>query len=345
MRTTLLASILAGLAFAAPRPQAIDFNEIDSAPVLTAVGPPISAVDQPVRYNAAAAASSAAAAVATDPVTLGKRSVDVNAACAPQPDGYGPKAFPDTTGAFVNSSLFTSIAISAPTPPGYQQSFSNLKAAVNANTYLGLATFQTYDTVKCQQLCDAADLCTAFNIYIERDPSVNPASGCDDPPSITNFKCTLWGSGVTAAAAVNSGQYRDQFHVVIAGSNVELGGAIDAPVANGLNTTQAAMYYPGPYNPQICAAACLALNTKQKGNAKQKGDTKKADVNACVFFNSYVLSIANVPAGTYCSLYSQPWAKSYSTNHGQLRGDVYYGISSSYAYTLQTSDSSKKSDN
>lgn len=80
---------------------------------------------------------------------------------------------------------------------------------MNANSYLGLTTFQTYNTVKCQQLCDTANLCTAFNIYIERDPCVKPAAGCDNPSSITNFKCTLWGSGVTTAAAVNNGQYRD----------------------------------------------------------------------------------------------------------------------------------------
>ncbi len=92
---------------------------------------------------------------------------------------------------------------------------------MNANSYLGLTTLQTYDTISCQQHCDAADLCTAFNIYIERDPSVKPATGCDNPSSITNFKCTLWGSGVTAAAAVNNGQYRDNFHVVITGSNGE----------------------------------------------------------------------------------------------------------------------------
>ena len=87
------------------------------------------------------------------------------------------------------------------------------------NTYLGLYTLQSYDTIKCQELCDSATACYGINIYFERDPSVNPAAGCDNPASITNIKCTLWGSQVSGDAATNTGQWRDSFHVVIAGSN------------------------------------------------------------------------------------------------------------------------------
>ena len=56
---------------------------------------------------------------------------------------------------------------------------------------------------------------------MERDPSVNPNAtmGCPNPPSIVNYKCTLWGSGVTAESAKNKGQWRIQFEVAIAGSN------------------------------------------------------------------------------------------------------------------------------
>jgi len=55
----------------------------------------------------------------------------------------------------------------------------------------------------------------------ERDPLVVPGtgSGCTNPASTTNIKCALFGTNVTAAAAINVGQYRSQFHVVIAGSN------------------------------------------------------------------------------------------------------------------------------
>ncbi|KAK5001774.1 hypothetical protein LTR16_006791, partial [Cryomyces antarcticus] len=140
--------------------------------------------------------------------------------CAIQPDGYGPKVTPDTTGAFLAYPDFHTIAKNAKTPKGYVNTFTDLNAAVNANSYLGLHTLSTYDTLGCSQLCDNTTLCTAFNIYIERDPSLNPTVGqCDNPSSITNYKCTLWGSGVDAAAAVNAGQTRASFVVVITGSN------------------------------------------------------------------------------------------------------------------------------
>jgi hypothetical protein len=111
------------------------------------------------------------------------------------------------------------LSTGCPTPAGYVRSFVNKQASSNANSYMGLHTFGTYDPAKCQALCDAVDLCTAFNIYFERDPTVNPAEYCRDPPSFTNIKCTLWGSRLTPETAVNTGQYRKDFHVVIAGSN------------------------------------------------------------------------------------------------------------------------------
>lgn len=113
------------------------------------------------------------------------------------------------------------IASNAATPQGYSLVFENLIGSCNANTYLGLTTMQSFDTIKCQELCDATDLCTAFNVYMERDPSVNPNAtmGCPNPPSIVNYKCTLWGSGVTPESASNTGQWREQFQVAITGSN------------------------------------------------------------------------------------------------------------------------------
>lgn len=84
---------------------------------------------------------------------------------------------------------------------------------------MGLHTLDTYDPAICQAFCDAADLCTGFNLYFERDPTVNPADNCRNPPSFTNIKCTLWGSRLTPETAVNRGQYRRDFQVVITGSN------------------------------------------------------------------------------------------------------------------------------
>ncbi len=48
----------------------------------------------------------------------------------------------------------------------------------------------------------------------------------------------------------------------------QLGGAIQAPLANGIDTYQGVKYYPGPYNPKLCAAACQAQTAYNKRHAK-----------------------------------------------------------------------------
>lgn len=85
---------------------------------------------------------------------------------------------------------------------------------------MGLHTLTSFDTLGCASLCDQANGCEAFNMYIERDPSLSPnAEDCPNPASLTNFKCTLWGAPVVAEQARNKGQWRDSFEVVITGSN------------------------------------------------------------------------------------------------------------------------------
>jgi hypothetical protein len=100
-------------------------------------------------------------------------------------DGYGPVPTPDTVSAFYAFKPFHSMASAAPTvvsvskasssasnaPMVYQQSFKDLNASSSANSYIGLYTLQSYDVVQCAAICDKISLCTAFNIYIERDPS------------------------------------------------------------------------------------------------------------------------------------------------------------------------------
>ncbi|MCJ1337185.1 hypothetical protein MMC09_002466 [Bachmanniomyces sp. S44760] len=356
MRSYIFVSALAGLtaAIPSPAPQNIDFDAVDSAPPAAVSGPAIADISQPVTYNPSAAASSAALAASTDPASqkIKKRRdvekrTDTTSACSKQPDGYGSKTSPDTDQAFLANPAYTTLSTNAPVPQGYSQSFSNLQGSVQLGSYLGLYTLQKYDPIQCQQLCDAASApCYGFNLYVERDPSVNPGPGCDDPASITNYKCTLYGSSVTSASATNTGQYRDQFHVVIAASNgytklapppsytnftgpTEFGGAINAP--SGYIGVK---YYAGPYDPSQCAAACQATTAYDHRHY----NTATGKYDACNFFNSYVLSEDDVPQGTYCSLYTQSWDKSYSTNYGQYRGSDYYGVSSSYGYTLTVQD-------
>ncbi|KAF2164369.1 hypothetical protein M409DRAFT_25248 [Zasmidium cellare ATCC 36951] len=156
--------------------------------------------------------------------------------CAPQPDGYGPVPTPDTASAFLAYPPFHSSAQAAPTNvpsvnnTQYSQVFKDLNASVSAQSYLGLYSLQSYDVAGCAAKCDSTDLCTAFNIFIERDPSLNPSANdstaptvwgywCPNPPSMTVYKCTLWGSNIDASMATNTGEKRHDFDVVITGSD------------------------------------------------------------------------------------------------------------------------------
>jgi hypothetical protein len=88
------------------------------------------------------------------------------------------------------------------------------------------------DTQTCANKCNAINGCMAINIYFERDPTVDPGngnSGCANPASTTNIKCVFWGGPVTSDNALNAGQYRNQFQVVVAGSNGYVNNSIATP--------------------------------------------------------------------------------------------------------------------
>ncbi|KAJ4383589.1 hypothetical protein N0V86_001643 [Didymella sp. IMI 355093] len=77
-----------------------------------------------------------------------------------------------------------------------------------------------YDVASCSKFCDETSTCTGFNIFIERDPKWNPDQcSCTNPPSIINYKCSIWGQNVSKDTATNTGSTRDDFKVVITGSN------------------------------------------------------------------------------------------------------------------------------
>ena len=66
--------------------------------------------------------------------------------------------------------------------------FTNLNVSNNAYGYMGYTSLSTYDTEKCAAKCNAINGCMSFNLYFERDPSLEPAAGCPNPPSVTNIK-------------------------------------------------------------------------------------------------------------------------------------------------------------
>ncbi|KAJ9628814.1 hypothetical protein H2203_002717 [Taxawa tesnikishii (nom. ined.)] len=355
MHGSLLLPALAGLAMAYP--QAIDLDIIEAAPTPTALGAPIAAVStaqtsvydaSAVVSTAAAVAVTAAAADATQPATVEKRQGSTDA-CSAQPAGYGPvTSNPDTAAAFLANPVYNQTALSAVAPFPYTASFVALQGATQQNTYMGYYTLQKYDPSACAAYCNQATGCLGFNIYFERDPSIQPADGCPNPASLTNIKCSLYGSAVVAASATNSGQWRDQFQQASASPSVAnftgptaLPAAID--FASLFITPQ---YYNIPFDVTVCAAACQAYTAKARSIAESQFQSTSAassqhdgTYTACNYFNAYVVNKKGVPNGLYCSLYSAPVDSSYATNSvGNNNGAPVFSVTNSYAYTLTVQD-------
>ncbi|KAL8837439.1 MAG: hypothetical protein Q9170_002524 [Blastenia crenularia] len=342
MQSFLVILTLLGLSFAVPTPQLIDTAGVEAAPDPVFVIPAYDVPEQAGTTNEPDIAPRS---------RLHKR----DGTCAAQPAGSGPVSSPDTVDAFLDNPVYAALANNASTPDGYSIVMQNGGGSLSASNYMGLKTLKSYDTLGCASLCDQASGCQAFNMYIERDPTLDPnVASCPNPPSLTNYKCTLWGAAVSAAEATNKGQWRDSFQVVIAGSNaynkaspppgiscytgpVELGGAINAPYnAQGQNTYMGYKYHPFSqsqgYDPSTCAADCNSQTAYNKRHPAADGSYQ-----TCIFFNAYVLSMNGIPQGLYCSMYTQVWAASYATNYGQYRGTDRYTVSRSYSYSLNLS--------
>ncbi|KAK5019777.1 hypothetical protein LTR16_000280 [Cryomyces antarcticus] len=360
MRSALVFGAFAALAAASPVPQEIDYDSVDAAGLPpTATIPIVGATAQVVTYDAAAAASSVAAEVTQDPASARKRDLGKrDGSCAVQPTGIlSLVPSPDTASAFLAADVFAAAATSASTPSGYTDTFTNLKASNNAYGYMGYTTLQSYNPTLCSQKCDKINGCAAFNIYFERDPSLDPNSiNCPNPKSVTNIKCVFWGGPVTAANANNAGQWRDSFQVVIAGSNgyvnntIEpaqgysqpnyLGNAaINAPNdCTGANTYMGfKLFQDGPFDANLCATACSAQSAYNLAHPP----AAPAVPQTCQFFNTYLLLKNGASVGQYCSMYSESWANSYATNKGSYQTNSagatdHYTITYSYSFSNST---------
>ena len=244
-----------------------------------------------------------------------------------------------------------SVASGASTPVGYYQNFKNLGAANSAMNYLGYTVVNTYDVDYCAAKCDAKAGCLSFNIYFERDPTLELAASCPDPDAFVNIKCSFWGTGLDATTANNMGQWREKFEVVIGGSNAytsyKLGGPIDgwsgpqkldnaalnAPLWDCTDTWTYLGYkllQAGSVDPRLCAAACDAQTAYNKQHP--------SGVNAvpCNAFGSYILNKSN-STGTYqqgqmCTFYTAYWDAKYAKNTGGFDG----AVGATYKFTYST---------
>lgn len=136
---------------------------------------------------------------------------------------------------------------------------------------------------------------------------MEPGTGCEDPDPLIVVKCTFWGSALDKTTATNDGQWRADFHVVIAGSNGYTSDAIAAPIDGWnepLKLNDATMSAPlrdcagtwtymgyklfndGPYDVNLCAAACDAQNEYNIAHPPTNGD----NLALCAAFGSYQLT-------------------------------------------------------
>jgi hypothetical protein len=348
--TIFTLSALAGLAACLPQPQAINFAAVAAAPAPTVTGPPIFATsNQTSVYNSPSAASSAAASAnATSLNQKRAASVDITAPCAPQPNLNGPTAWPNTVFGFENSPIFASVALYAAAPSGYTRSFANYNGSMTGAGYLGYYSLSSYNVQTCASYCNSVATCLSFNVFYERDPTLNPADACPNPTAGTAIKCSLWGVPASKASASNMGQYRDQFQVVIAGSD---GYTLTNPVAASVPSFNAAdvlagainnaatyigsEYYNQPYDPSVCAAVCQATTAKNMAVALAQGG---GSYTPCNYYNSFVLSQNGAATGMYCAFHSAAVPASAAGAAGVSNGGVSFAFSNSLGYALGKQD-------
>lgn len=118
------ATLLAGVAYAAPRPQDIDFQLAAEIP-----NPTYTTTLSQVTYDATKILEAAMPQITASEIEEHAAEKVKRAACQAQPTGFGPIPTPDSPSAFLSLADFPAAASAAPVPSGYSQSFQNLQAA------------------------------------------------------------------------------------------------------------------------------------------------------------------------------------------------------------------------
>lgn len=226
-------------------------------------------------------------------------------------------------------------------------------AIENDLTFLGTHILEHYDADECARFCDNMPTCASFNLYFERDPIYEPnrTAGCPNPPSTTNINCVLWHSHLEANEAINFGEVREDFQVVITGSNLynKINGPLDlgelgfdgprVDVDNdaaflvpdeptgGYSTIleQKPLYYSyydasatlDKYDPTICAHLCSNITDAATPSSPFTNNAYPV----CSMFVAYELIYNNTPVAMVCELYSSVWSSHYQS----LREVVAFG--------------------
>ncbi|CAD0087479.1 unnamed protein product [Aureobasidium mustum] len=360
MRYSALAlpAIVANLAAALPRPQEIDLDMVIAAPDPTYTQIPGSSV-QIVTYDTSAilaeatAAASSISIAATNVATATSVANVKRNACDTQAAGVYTYQT-DSASAFRADPRWASMASNAPVPTGFVQTQTNANGANSAYGYLGYHNLDSYDVNACADFCTHTLGCMAFNVYVQRDASLEPAAACPSPSSVIYARCALWGSPLSSDSATNTGPMREQFEVVVAGSNAYQNNTLVVPAGFGMNDAlgDAALTAPydgqgyntfmgstiftkGTFSIQACADYCSAQTAYNVKHPASDGSPPRI----CASFNTYMLYLnnASTPQGQYCTLYTEVWNSSYATNKGQYRGSDHYFVAYSFTFKNSTS--------
>ncbi|KAH9222597.1 hypothetical protein DL95DRAFT_505631 [Leptodontidium sp. 2 PMI_412] len=348
--STLLPVALMSFAMAAPvaEPQDIDFEAYESIEIIPDATAPIGVATLPVVTYDQESAIEDAVASAIDPADpdLTKRG-----SCLPQPAGNGPVTVPDTDTAFLADPVYSSAALSAAAPSGWflVDGYKNLHASAASASYQTYvsSSLTSYDPSKCSAICASKAGCTSFNIFFERDPVIfTDKVNCPESASLTRIKCSFFGSAITVADATNDGQFTGKFHVVIAGSNayttspqpipgftgpVSLGNAtIKAPTSEGTYMGSQTFPQTQPYDPAVCAAACL-----EKTAYNIRHESSPGSARVCRFFDAYILYKNEQNPVFTCAYYTKTYGPPFATNFGQYNpARDHFTNEHSYTYTL-----------
>ncbi|KAH0037596.1 hypothetical protein KCU78_g1652, partial [Aureobasidium melanogenum] len=257
---------------------------------------------------------------------------------------YAPN--PNTPTQFLVDTTLAGLAAAQWYPPaGYSTSFTTQLAGLFAPNYLGYQQLSSYDTKACSGLCNARSDCNAFNIYFQRTPTFIPDDSCPNPTAGTSITCALYGSAVNASQASNIGQYRNDFMVVIQGSNSYNLNPVPASVSSfqGPTALDAVAYSSNIYLSQgyfstYDVSQCSSLCTTYTANNKTQ-NAKSSTYTPCNYFNVFNLTLNGQTQMMGCYLFSTSNASSYDTYRtAQDPSGTTYNLTNSYGYALYPQD-------
>lgn len=228
--------------------------------------------------------------------------------------GNRPNVVPDTDISFLIKTAFNYAATEAASNPPERYSvvsdWINRNGSNSDNTgYLTYVSSQltSYNSTHCGASCNEISDCVSFVIYFERDPElVWPTTHAPQDPqcpaaanasSVTLIKCAFYSVPLYSCNATNVGAYKDEFHLVVAGSTafnlgapefsgwtgpVDLGDAsLSIPTPVGENGYLSVSTFPNAsFDPEICADECESITGY---------DSRQNSTEECTSSNTYVL--------------------------------------------------------